>query len=152
MGAQISALLGVKRAPTVQSSEWVSGKPVKYLRGMFNKANGRNILEPVPPGENQYVTVFFSWADRLHNDEELMDLVVERIKAADGIISPEPVHHEIQCCLSLRVPRHRNATDYSIAWIAQDIARWNKSEMIHTGKNIDRSYMFRGSNFPRWKF
>ncbi|KAJ5970128.1 uncharacterized protein N7479_000046 [Penicillium vulpinum] len=116
-------------------------------RGMFNYPNGRNIQEEYSPsGANQWVTVFFNWADHKYNDEELMDLVVARINARDGIISSEPVHHDIKWCLSLRVPVYWNPSDISIAGTAKVIAQWHQSEMRHAGVKINRKYLFRGSN------
>ncbi|OQE71762.1 hypothetical protein PENNAL_c0101G01576 [Penicillium nalgiovense] len=119
----------------------------RNLRGMFNYSNGRNIREePHVPGGNQWVTVFFNWADHKYNDEELMDLVVARINARDGIISSEPVHHDVKWCLSLRVPGYWKPTDVSIAGAAKVIAQWHQSEMRHAGMKINRRYLFRGSN------
>jgi hypothetical protein len=135
-------------------SNIITMKRVKMrYRGMFNYPNGRNITEEAdPPGENQYVTVFFNWSDRLRNDGQLMDLVVDHIMARDGIITPTPVHHDIRFCLSLRVPRHWKPTDASVTSIAIGIAQWYKSEIIHAGMNIDRSYLFRFAHRPVWRF
>ena len=157
MGSQVSAVLGLKRVRKPLKAIAMKQIKKRYrgmcYRGMFNYSNGRNIPEDANPiGENQYVTVFFDWADRLRNDEQLMSLVVDRIMARDGIITPKPVHHEIRFCLSLRVPRHWNPTDVSIASCAKDIAEWHRSEIIHAGMKIDRSYLFRGTHFPAWKF
>ncbi|KAJ5382138.1 hypothetical protein N7517_000049 [Penicillium concentricum] len=121
-------------------------KRVKTL-GMFNYPNGRNIREEYRrTGGTQWVTVFFNWADHKYNDEELMDLVVARINARDGMISSEPVHHDIKWCLSLRVPGYWKPTDISIAAAAKVIAQWHKSEMRHAGVKINRRYLFRDSN------
>ncbi|CAI7631010.1 unnamed protein product [Penicillium glandicola] len=120
------------------------------LRGMFNYPNGRNIREEHNPAKiNQWVTVFLNWADHKYNDEELMDLVVARINARDGIISSQPVHHDVKWCLSLRVPGYWNPSDVSIAAAARVIAQWHKSEMRHAGMKINRRYLFRGNNRRR---
>lgn len=123
------------------------------LRGMFNYPNGRNIREePHVPGANQWVTVFFNWADHKYNDEELMDLVLARINARDGIISSEPVHHDVKWCLSLRVPGYWKPTDLAIAGAAKVIAQWHQSEMRHAGMKINRRCLFRGNNRKKRHF
>jgi hypothetical protein len=120
---------------------------------MFNYPNGRNIREePHVPGANQWVTVFFNWADHKYNDEELMDLVLARINARDGIISSEPVHHDVKWCLSLRVPGYWKPTDVSIAGAAKVIAQWHQSEMRHAGMKVNRRYLFRGNNRKKRHF
>ncbi|OQE41299.1 hypothetical protein PENCOP_c005G02882 [Penicillium coprophilum] len=120
------------------------------IRGMFNYPNGRNILEEHhSTGANQWVTVFFNWADYKYNDEELMDLVVARINARNGIISSGPVHHDVKWCLSLRVPEYWKSSDVSIAAAAKVIAQWYQSEMRHAGVKINRRYLFRGCNRKR---
>ncbi|KAJ9486093.1 hypothetical protein VN97_g7254 [Penicillium thymicola] len=144
MGNQVS---------TVDSSR-VSKKAKKCtkLRGMFNYPNGRNIPEEYNLTKpNQWVTVFFNWADHKYNDEELMDLVVARINARNGIISSEPVHHDVKWCLSLRVPTYWNPTDVSIAATAKVVAQWHQSEMRHAAMKINRRYLFRGNNRKRRK-
>ena len=114
---------------------------------MFNYPNGRNIREQYNSiRANQWVTVFFNWADHKYNDEELMDLVVARINARDGIISSEPVHHDVKWCLSLRVPEYWNPSDVSITAAAKVIAKWHQSEMRNAGMKINRRYLFRGNN------
>lgn len=144
MGNQVS---------TVDSSR-VSKKARKCtkLRGMFNYPNGRNIPEEYSLTKpNQWVTVFFNWADHKYNDEELMDLVVARINARNGIISSEPVHHDVKWCLSLRVPTYWNPTDVSITATAKVVAQWHQSEMRYAGMKINRRYLFRGINPKRRK-
>ncbi|CAI7636148.1 unnamed protein product [Penicillium discolor] len=122
------------------------------LRGMFDYPNGRNISEEHNPTKaNHWVTVFFKWADHKYNDEDLMDLVVARINARDGIISSEPVHHDVKWCLSLRIPGYWDPTDVSIAAAAKVVAKWHQSEMRHTGMKINRKYLFRGNNHKRRK-
>ncbi|KAF9253811.1 hypothetical protein DTO006G1_8897 [Penicillium roqueforti] len=117
------------------------------LQGMFNYPDGRNIREKhYPAGRNQWVTVFFNWADHQLDDEDLMDLVVARIVARDGIISSEPVHHDVKWCLSLRVPGYWNLSDIEIASTAKDIAKWYRSEIRHAGMQINRRYLFRRNN------
>ncbi|KAJ5422848.1 hypothetical protein N7445_010956 [Penicillium cf. griseofulvum] len=129
------------------------GKKRARNRGMFNYPNGRNIREDdYPAGANQWVTVFFNWADHKYNDKELMDLVVARINARDGIISSEPVHHEVKWCLSLRIPGYWKPSDVSIAGAAKVIAQWHQSEMCHAGVKINRKYLFRGSNRKKRHF
>ncbi|CAG7920325.1 unnamed protein product [Penicillium olsonii] len=127
-------------------------KPNQECRGLFNRRNGDNIPECLhPPSPSQYVTVFFNWTDRMHNDEQLMALVAARIKARDGIITPEPVHHDLRWCMSLRVPKHHEATDVSIADCAKCVADWIRQQIIYQGVNIDRDYLFRSSHLPAWK-
>jgi hypothetical protein len=122
-------------------------KRAKHRRGMFTYPNGRNIREDhTLAGANQWVTVFFDWTDRKVNDEELMDLVVARIDARDGIISSQPVHHDVKFCLSLRVPKIWHRTDVSIAAGAKLVAQWHKSEIRHAGMRINRRYLFRAAN------
>ncbi|KAJ5458740.1 hypothetical protein N7475_010128 [Penicillium sp. IBT 31633x] len=122
-------------------------KGTRYRRGMFNHPSGRNIPEDyMQPGVNQWVTVFFNWSERQYNDEELMDLVVARINARDGIISSQPVHHDVKWCLSLRVPSNWHHGDFSIAATAKVIAQWYQSEIRHAGVRINRRYLFRGQN------
>ncbi|OQD67889.1 hypothetical protein PENPOL_c003G02282 [Penicillium polonicum] len=117
------------------------------LRGMFNYPNGRNIPEEYNVTKpNHWVTVFFNWADHKYSDRELMDLVVARINARDGIISSEPVHHDVKWCLSLRVPGYWNPTDTSVAGAAKVVAQWHQSEMRHAGMKINRRYLFRSNN------
>ncbi|KAJ5779939.1 hypothetical protein N7457_005099 [Penicillium paradoxum] len=120
---------------------------IKHRRGMFNYPNGCNIRENYTPDDaNQWVTVFFNWADRLYSDEELMDLVIARINARDGTISSQPVHHDIRWCLSLCVPGSWHASDFSIAGTAKAVAQWYQSEMRHAGICINRGYMFRDNH------
>jgi hypothetical protein len=153
MGAQISRFLGLKQPRSASvGPKWVSENIVRWERGLFTKPSGQNILDPVPDGENQYVTVFFEWRDNLLSDLELMDLVVDRISAADGIIGPEAIHHDTMWCLSIRVPRHYNASDLTIAAIAQDIAKWHKSEKFRAGKKLDRNFLFRRDHWMPLKF
>ncbi|CAG8080892.1 unnamed protein product [Penicillium salamii] len=121
-------------------------------RGLFLQRNGLNILENrYPPTPSQYVTVFFNWADRNYNDEQLMTLVAARIRARDGIITPEPIHHDVRWCMSLRVPQHREATDTSVADCAKVVADWIRQEIVHKEVQIDRDYVFRSSHLPLWK-
>lgn len=122
------------------------------IRGMFNYPNGQNILEEHNLTKaNHWVTVFFNWADHKYNYEELMDLVVARINARDGIISSEPVHHDVKWCLSLRIPGYWNPTDVSIAAAAKVVAQWHQSEMRHASMKINRRYLFRCNNHKRRK-
>lgn len=141
------------QASTMDSSRVTkkAKKPTK-LRGMFNHPNGRNIPEGHNSTKaNQWVTVFFNWGDHKYNDEDLMDLVMARINARDGIISSEPVHHDVKWCLSLRIPGDWSPTDISIAAAAKVIAKWHQSEMRHAGMMVNRRYLFRGNNHKRRK-
>ncbi|KGO74953.1 hypothetical protein PITC_031910 [Penicillium italicum] len=113
------------------------------LRGMFNYPNGRNIREEHNSTRaNQWVTVFFNWTDHKYNDDELMDLVMARINARDGIISSEPVHHDVKWCLSLRVPGYWNPSDFSIAAAAKVIAKWHQSEMRHADRTRELDELY----------
>ncbi|KAJ5121000.1 uncharacterized protein N7515_008961 [Penicillium bovifimosum] len=91
---------------------------------MFNHVDGRNYREDhAVAGPYPWVTVFFNWADRRLTDEELMDLVLARIHARDGIISSRPVHHDVK-----------------------NMARWYKEHIQHAGMRINRLYLFRAQN------
>ncbi|KGO40638.1 hypothetical protein PEXP_071420 [Penicillium expansum] len=126
--------MGNKASAIHSSRVTKKAKKRNNLRGMFNYPNGRNIREQYNSTRaNQWVTVFFNWADHKYNDEELMDLVVARINARDGIISSEPVHHDVKWCLSLRVPEYWNPSDVSITAAAKVIAKWHQSEMRNAG-------------------
>lgn len=132
---------------TIDSQPTKQAKKCKHRRGMFNHPSGCNIPEYYPlAGVNQWVTIFFNWADVQYTDEELMDLVMARINARDGIISSQPVHHDVKWCLSLRVPGNWHRGDVSIAATAKVIAQWYQSEIRHAGLRINREYLFRGSN------
>ncbi|KAJ5131538.1 uncharacterized protein N7515_007577 [Penicillium bovifimosum] len=116
-------------------------------RGMFNHVDGRNYREDhAVAGPYQWVTVFFNWADRRLTDEELMDLVLARIHARDGIISSRPVHHDVKFCLSLPIPELWQRTDIIIVGGAQNMARWYKEQIQHAGMRINRQYLFRAQN------
>jgi hypothetical protein len=141
------------KVSAIDSSRVTKNKRHLRIPGMFNHPNGKNIREDkYPAGSNHWVTVFFNWADRKCSDHELMDLVVTRINARDGIISSEPVHHDVKWCLSLRVPGYWNPSDVSIAGTAKVIAQWYQIEMCHAGVKINRKYLFRGSNRKKRHF
>ncbi|KAJ5493561.1 hypothetical protein N7463_009648 [Penicillium fimorum] len=132
MGNKVSA---------IDSRVTKEGKKRIRNRGMFNYPNGRNIREEYHrAGAGQWVTVFFNWADHKYHDEELMALVVARINARDGIISSEPIHHDVKWCLSLRVPEYWKPSDVSIAAAAKVIAQWHQSEMRHAGEGTPLPY------------
>lgn len=125
--------------------------PMKYYRGLFFTRSGRNILEEAKPTiPLQWVTVFFDWPDRAHDDANLMLCVIAKIRAGKGLIAPEPMHHDQRWCMSFRVPSHYNAADTSIAAIAVTIAFWHRDQILNHGHYIDRRYVFRMTNHPRW--
>lgn len=124
---------------------------MKYCRGLFFTRKGRNILEELHPViPLQYATVFLDWADRVHNDADLMLVVAAKITAGNGIITPTPVHHDHKWCMSFRVPSHFNAADTSIAAIAKTIVMWHRDQIINYGHQLDRKYVFRMTDRPRW--
>lgn len=127
--------------------------PVQKCHGIFNCSNGRNILEDrYPTDPDHFVTVFFDWEDRLCSDEQLMTLMIVRITARNCVITPEPVHHNIRWCLSLRVPAHYEPSEISITAYAKVIAEWHREEIMNSRLQIDRSYLFRKSHLPKRRY
>jgi hypothetical protein len=107
-------------------------------RTIFVK-DGVSILEDHSTEKNlQWISVRIRNNDQHNSDNELMDLIIERVESGEFTITPHAMHHQTRFQVSFPIMEDNISLT---AYVTSLVKIW-KEEIVMGQASVDRDYLF----------